>query len=140
MKNIFAKSSIILAIVFILIYLMCYFFKIHFNTTFSMPLGIYKIIFESFIKQIDTLFLKQKSDLETFKVNIINDIKEHSAKSRKKLKTIINEISTNINTKSEIKQDNNLNNSKKINLNYLLIFFAGQIIFLLIGLIIGITI
>ncbi|EAI4450166.1 conjugal transfer protein TraM [Campylobacter lari] len=96
-----------------------------------------EIIFESFIKQIDTLFLKQKSDLETFKVNIINDIKDYNNNSQENLKAIINEINTNINIKSEIKQDNN---SKKINLNYLLIFFAGQIIFLLIGLIIGITI
>ncbi|EPR3147579.1 TPA: conjugal transfer protein TraM [Campylobacter jejuni] len=99
-----------------------------------------EIIFESFIKQIDTLFLKQKSDLETFKVNIINDIKDYNNNSQENLKAIINEINTNINIKSEIKQDNNSNNSKKINLNYLLIFFAGQIIFLLIGLIIGITI
>ncbi|EAJ5683714.1 conjugal transfer protein TraM [Campylobacter lari] len=99
-----------------------------------------EIIFESFLKQIDTLFLKQKSDLETFKVNIINDIKEHSAKSQENLKTIVNKINIDPNTKPEIKQDEKSKDSKKFNLNHILIFIASQIIFLLIGLIIGITI
>ncbi|EAI7269740.1 signal peptidase I [Campylobacter lari] len=58
MKNIIAKSSILLAIVFILIYLMCYFFKIHFNTTFSMPLGIYKEVENNIITKNDIVILK----------------------------------------------------------------------------------
>ncbi|MCV3371727.1 S26 family signal peptidase [Campylobacter lari] len=49
---------------------MCYFFKIHFNTTFSMPLGIYKEVKNNMIAKNDIVIftIPQKKEILLKKV------------------------------------------------------------------------
>ncbi|EAJ7826549.1 conjugal transfer protein TraM [Campylobacter coli] len=100
-----------------------------------------EIIFDDFLKKIDLLFIKHKTDLESYKFNIFNEIREYSKSNQEILKDILTQAQTNQNTtKPPQEKTEDTKEKKNTNINFLIIAIASQIIFLLVGLIIGITI
>ncbi|MGX7835250.1 conjugal transfer protein TraM (plasmid) [Campylobacter fetus] len=92
-----------------------------------------ELLFDDFISKIDRYFIKQKADLETYKTNILAELRECAQTTKDSLKDItIQEITTE--HKEIIVDKNQLSNSK------IFLIVAVQIIFLLVGLIIGISI
>ncbi len=92
-----------------------------------------ELLFDDFISKIDRYFIKQKADLETYKTNILAELREYAQTTKDSLKDItIQEITTE--HKEIIVDKNQLSNSK------IFLIIAVQIIFLLVGLIIGISI
>ncbi|ARR04771.1 MULTISPECIES: conjugal transfer protein TraM [Campylobacter] len=92
-----------------------------------------ELLFDDFISKIDRYFIKQKADLETYKTNILAELREYAQTTKDSLKNItIQEITTE--HKEIIVDKNQLSNSK------IFLIVAVQIIFLLVGLIIGISI
>ncbi|OCS15059.1 conjugal transfer protein TraM [Campylobacter fetus subsp. fetus] len=92
-----------------------------------------ELLFDDFISKIDRYFIKQKADLETYKTNILAELREYAQTTKDGLKDItIQEIPTE--HKEIIVDKNQLSNSK------IFLIVAVQIIFLLVGLIIGISI
>ncbi|CUU92045.1 MULTISPECIES: hypothetical protein [Campylobacter] len=92
-----------------------------------------ELLFDDFISKIDRYFIKQKADLETYKTNILAELREYAQTTKDSLKDItIQEIPTE--HKEIIVDKNQLSNSK------IFLIVAVQIIFLLVGLIIGISI
>ncbi|ARR03171.1 conjugal transfer protein TraM (plasmid) [Campylobacter vicugnae] len=92
-----------------------------------------ELLFDDFISKIDRYFIKQKADLETYKTNILAELREYAQTTKDSLKDIaIQEITTE--HKEIIVDKNQLSNSK------IFLIVAVQIIFLLVGLIIGISI
>lgn len=92
-----------------------------------------ELLFDDFISKIDRYFIKQKADLETYKTNILAELREYAQTTKDSLKDItIQEIPTE--HKGIIVDKNQLSNSK------IFLIVAVQIIFLLVGLIIGISI
>ena len=92
-----------------------------------------ELLFDDFISKIDRYFIKQKADLETYKTNILAELREYAQTTKDSLKDItIQEITTK--HKEIIVDKNQLSNSK------IFLIVAVQIIFLLVGLIIGISI
>ncbi|MBZ7936326.1 conjugal transfer protein TraM [Campylobacter sp. B0100352/1] len=100
-----------------------------------------EIIFDNFLEKINLLFTKHKTDLESYKFNIFNEIREYSKSNQEALKNILIQTQTNQNTiKSPEEKAKGVKEKKNTNINFWIIAIASQIIFLLIGLIIGITI
>lgn len=98
-----------------------------------------ELIFDDFLKKIDLLFTQYKTDLESYKFNILQEIREYSKSNQEALKDILTQ--TNQNTiKLPQEKTEDTKEKKIININFWIITIAGQIIFLLVGLIIGITI
>lgn len=84
-----------------------------------------ELIQEDFILKLDKLFIKHKVDLETYKTNILKELKEFANTTKDSLKELqLNEQPTII-------------ENKKINSNIILLVIASQVIFLLIGIILG---
>lgn len=93
-------------------------------------------IFNEFEKRLENMLIKQKMDLESYKNNIIQefknqdkitfDILEHTAKLQ--------------NSQIKINTDNDTNKKDTKDINYKIIFISAglQIIFFLVGIIIGI--
>ncbi|EAK4303775.1 conjugal transfer protein TraM, partial [Campylobacter coli] len=100
-----------------------------------------EIIFDDFLKKIDLLFIKHKTDLESYKFNILNEIREYSKNNQETLKDILIQAQTNQNTiKASQEKTEDTKEKKNTNINFWIIAIASQIIFLLVGLIIGIII
>lgn len=98
-----------------------------------------ELIFDDFLKKIDLLFTQYKTDLESYKFNILQEIREYSKGNQEALKDILTQ--TNQNTiKLPQEKTEDIKEKKIININFWIITIASQIIFLLVGLIIGITI
>ncbi|HHS6700356.1 TPA: conjugal transfer protein TraM [Campylobacter jejuni] len=98
-----------------------------------------ELIFDDFLKKIDLLFTQYKTDLESYKFNILQEIREYSKSNQEALKDILTQ--TNQNTiKLPQEKTEDTKEKKIININFWIITIASQIIFLLVGLIIGITI
>lgn len=96
-----------------------------------------EIMFDSFLERINLLFTKHKTDLESYKVNISKEVKEYSKNHQEALRDILTPTNQNIITP---KETDTKDKRKVNNLNFWLPIIASQIIFLFIGLIIGITI
>ncbi|MBC3781154.1 conjugal transfer protein TraM [Campylobacter fetus] len=92
-----------------------------------------ELLFDDFISKLDIYFIKQKADLESYKTTILAELKEYTKITKENLKNInIEEASLEYN--QTIQDKNQLSNNK------LFYIVAVQIIFLLVGLIIGVSI
>lgn len=92
-----------------------------------------ELLFDDFISKLDIYFIKQKADLESYKTTILAELKEYTQITKENLKNInIEEVSLEYN--QTIQDKNQLSNNK------LFYIVAVQIIFLLVGLIIGVSI
>ncbi|WP_162165554.1 conjugal transfer protein TraM [Campylobacter fetus] len=92
-----------------------------------------ELLFDDFISKLDKYFIKQKADLELYKTSILAELKEYTQITKDSLKDLaIKEIPTE--HKQVTIDKNQLSNNK------IFLIVAVQIIFLLIGLIIGISI
>ncbi|HDX6309612.1 conjugal transfer protein TraM [Campylobacter fetus subsp. fetus] len=92
-----------------------------------------ELLFDDFISKLDIYFIKQKADLESYKTTILAELKEYTQITKENLKNInIEEASLEYN--QTIQDKNQLSNNK------LFYIVAVQIIFLLVGLIIGVSI
>ena len=47
-----------------------------------------EMIFDEYINKVDNLFIKHKADLESFKINILRELKEHIETNKEILRTI----------------------------------------------------
>ncbi|WP_419250087.1 conjugal transfer protein TraM [Campylobacter fetus] len=92
-----------------------------------------ELLFDDFISKLDIYFIKQKADLESYKTTILAELKEYTQITKENLNNInIEEASLEYN--QTIQDKNQLSNNK------LFYIVAVQIIFLLVGLIIGVSI
>ena len=100
-----------------------------------------ELIFDNFLEKIDKLFLKHKTDLESYKVAIVKELKDYSKYNSDTLKTLLRNENDLINSQTlTVKKDDNSSNKKEDLKKYIIWFIIGQVVFLLIGLIIGLLI
>ncbi len=100
-----------------------------------------ELIFDNFLEKIDKLFLKHKTDLESYKVAIVKELKDYSKDNSDTLKTLLRNENDLINSQTlTVKKDDNSSNKKEDLKKYITWFIIGQVVFLLIGLIIGLLI
>ena len=100
-----------------------------------------ELIFDNFLEKIDKLFLKHKTDLESYKVAIVKELKDYSKDNSDTLKTLLRNENDLINSQTlTVKKDDNSSNKKEDLKKYIIWFIIGQVVFLLIGLIIGLLI
>lgn len=93
-----------------------------------------EIIFDDYIKQLEKAQIKIKADLESYKQSLISDIQEEYKKYHQVLQELkLNQV-TNLKS-NQLQNEKNIDFNKK---NIFTAFIIAQIIFLLIGLIIGI--
>lgn len=93
-----------------------------------------EIMFDDYIKQLEKAQIKNKADLESYKQSLISDIQEEFKKHHQILQELkLNKISNS--NYNQLQNEKNIDFNKK---NIFIAFIIGQIIFLLIGLIIGI--
>lgn len=99
-----------------------------------------EIIFDDFLSKTDKLFIKHKMDLESYKVAIVKELKEYSKDNHEALKTLLrNETSISVN--QVVKDEANNSNSSTPDIKkYIAWVILSQIVFLFIGLIIGLLI
>ena len=93
-------------------------------------------IFNEFEKRLENMLIKQKMDLESYKNNIIQEFKNQD----KIIFDILEHTAKLQNSQIKINTDNDTNKKDTKDINYKIIFiYAGlQIIFFLVGIIIGI--
>ncbi|MBZ7987963.1 conjugal transfer protein TraM [Campylobacter canadensis] len=93
-----------------------------------------EIMFDDYIKQLEKAQIKIKADLESYKQSLISDIQEEYKKYHQVLQELkLNQV-TNLKS-NQLQNEKNIDFNKK---NIFTAFIIAQIIFLLIGLIIGI--
>lgn len=96
-----------------------------------------ELLFEDYLRQIDKLLIKHKADLESYKATILQELKEYSNENTTTLKTLLRDNQQENKaqpTPTEPKE------KQKFTTNTLLFTVSSQIIFLLVGLIIGLLI
>ncbi|MDN5071429.1 conjugal transfer protein TraM [Aliarcobacter butzleri] len=98
-----------------------------------------ELIFNDFLSKADKLFIKHKMDLESYKVAILKELKDYSRDNHELLKTLLrNETDLSNQIK---KEDNSSTSSSSLNIKkYIAWFILGQVVFLFLGLIIGLLI
>jgi hypothetical protein len=101
-----------------------------------------EMIFDEYINKVDNLFIKHKADLESFKINILRELKEYIETNKEILRTIAAQNLKFSESKQEkTEQPEGLKEEKyQISKNHIFIFMISQIILLLMGLLIGILI
>lgn len=101
-----------------------------------------ELMFDEFLEKIDKLFIKHKVDLESYKVAIVKELKEYSKDNSDSLKNLLRNESDLANSQTQaIRQENSFSYTPKEDLKkYIIWFIIAQVIFLLIGLIIGLLI
>lgn len=91
-------------------------------------------MFDDYIKQLEKAQIKIKADLESYKQSLISDIQEEYKKYHQALQELkLNQV-TNLKS-NQLQNEKNIDFNKK---NIFTAFIIAQIIFLLIGLTIGI--
>lgn len=100
-----------------------------------------EIILDDFLSKTDKLFIKHKMDLESYKVAILKELKDYSRNNQEQLNTLLRN-ETDISVKQVIKNEDNSSNSitKTDYKKYIPFVILGQVVFLFIGLIIGLLI
>lgn len=93
-------------------------------------------IFNEFEKRLENMLIKQKMDLESYKNNIIQEFKNQD----KIIFDILEHTAKLQNSQIKISTDNDTNKKDTKDINYKIIFISAglQIIFFLVGIIIGI--
>lgn len=93
-------------------------------------------IFKEFEKRLESILIKQKMDLESYKNNIIQEFKNQD----KIIFDILEHTAKLQNSQIKINTDNDTNKKDTKDINYKIIFISAglQIIFFLVGIIIGI--
>lgn len=93
-------------------------------------------IFNEFEKRLENMLIKQKMDLENYKNNIIQEFKNQD----KIIFDILEHTAKLQNSQIKINTDNDTNKKDTKDINYKIIFISAglQIIFFLVGIIIGI--
>lgn len=93
-------------------------------------------IFNEFEKRLENMLIKQKMDLESYKNNIIQEFKNQD----KIIFDILEHTAKLQNSQIKINTDNDTNKKDTKDINYKIIFISAglQIIFFLVGIIIGI--
>lgn len=93
-------------------------------------------IFKEFEKRLESILIKQKMDLESYKNSIIQEFK----KQDKIIFDILEHTAKLQNSQIKINTDNDTNKKDTKDINYKIIFISAglQIIFFLVGIIIGI--
>lgn len=93
-------------------------------------------IFKEFEKRLESILIKQKMDLESYKNSIIQEFK----KQDKIIFDVLENTAKLQNSQIKINTDNDTNKKDTKNINYKIIFISAglQIIFFLVGIIIGI--
>lgn len=93
-------------------------------------------IFKEFEKRLENMLIKQKMDLESYKNNIIQEFKNQD----KIIFDILEHTAKLQNSQIKINTDNDTNKKDTKDINYKIIFISAglQIIFFLVGIIIGI--
>lgn len=93
-------------------------------------------IFKDFEKRLENMLIKQKMDLESYKNNIIQEFKNQD----KIIFDILEHTAKLQNSQIKINTDNDTNKKDTKDINYKIIFISAglQIIFFLVGIIIGI--
>lgn len=93
-------------------------------------------IFNEFEKRLENMLIKQKMDLESYKNNIIQEFKNQD----KIIFDILEHTVKLQNSQIKINTDNDTNKKDTKDINYKIIFISAglQIIFFLVGIIIGI--
>lgn len=93
-------------------------------------------IFNEFEKRLENMLIKQKMDLESYKNNIIQEFKNQD----KIIFDILEHTAKLQNSQIKINTDNDTNKKDTKDINYKIIFISAglQIIFFLVGVIIGI--
>lgn len=101
-----------------------------------------EMIFDEYINKVDNLFIKHKADLESFKINILRELKEHIETNKEILRTIAAQNLKFSESKQEKTEQPEGPKEEKyqISKNHIFIFMISQIILLLMGLLIGILI
>ncbi|OCR84675.1 conjugal transfer protein TraM, partial [Campylobacter fetus subsp. testudinum] len=92
-----------------------------------------EMLFNDFLSKLDKYFIKQKADLESYKTSILKELKDYTDQT----KTSLSNIEYAIPAKDE---NQTIFHEKKASRNTFLLIAATEIIFLLVGLIIGIVI
>lgn len=100
-----------------------------------------EIILDDFLSKTDKLFIKHKMDLESYKVAILKELKDYSRNNQEQLNTLLRN-ETDISVKQVIKNEDNSSSSitKTDYKKYIPFVILGQVVFLFIGLIIGLLI
>lgn len=100
-----------------------------------------EIILDDFLSKADKLFIKHKMDLESYKVAILKELKDYSRNNQEQLNTLLRN-ETDISVKQVIKNEDNSSSSitKTDYKKYIPFVILGQVVFLFIGLIIGLLI
>lgn len=98
-----------------------------------------ELIHDDFLSKADKLFIKHKMDLESYKVAILKELKDYSRDNHESLKTLLRN-ETDISVKQEVKNEDNSSNSSSLNKKHFTWFILGQVVFLFLGLIIGLLI
>lgn len=93
-------------------------------------------IFNEFEKRLENMLIKQKMDLESYKNNIIQEFKNQD----KIIFDILEHTAKLQNSQIKINTDNDTNKKDTKDINYKIVFISAglQIIFFLVGIIIGI--
>jgi hypothetical protein len=101
-----------------------------------------EMIFDEYINKVDNLFIKHKADLESFKINILRELKEYIETNKEILRTIAAQNLKFSESKQEKTEQPEGPKEEKyqISKNHIFIFMISQIILLLMGLLIGILI
>ena len=101
-----------------------------------------EMIFDEYINKVDNLFIKHKADLESFKINILRELKEYIETNKEILRTIAAQNLKFSESKQEKTEQPEGPKEEKyqISKNHIFIFIISQIILLLMGLLIGILI
>lgn len=101
-----------------------------------------EIVFDEYINKVDNLFIKHKADLESFKINISRELKEYIETNKEILRIIAAQNLKFSGSKQEKTEQPEGPKEEKyqISKNHIFIFMISQIILLLMGLLIGITI
>lgn len=101
-----------------------------------------EMIFDEYINKVDNLFIKHKADLESFKINMLRELKEYIETNKEILRTIAAQNLKFSESKQEKTEQPEGPKEEKyqISKNHIFIFIISQIILLLMGLLIGILI
>lgn len=98
-----------------------------------------ELLFDDYLKQIDKILVRHKADLESYKATILQELKEYSNENTTTLKTLLRDNQQE-NKAQPIPTDTTPKEKQKFTTNTLLFIVSSQIIFLLVGLIIGLLI
>lgn len=99
-----------------------------------------EMILDEYIQKVDQLLTKHKLELETYKIGIKHEFKEH-IEANKQVMQVMSEQNRILATNIE-----NLNNHQEApqtqipSKNHIFIFLTSQVLFLLLGLVIGVLI